>query len=73
MADAVSLTFDGRAFINGRRVESSDGEAFDCVSPVDGRVLTQVARCGAADVDAAVAAARAASEGGDGAFVQSRY
>jgi len=52
--------FDGRAVINGQRVASVTGQSFDCISPVDGRVLTAVARCGQADVDAAVAAARAA-------------
>jgi gamma-glutamyl-gamma-aminobutyraldehyde dehydrogenase/4-guanidinobutyraldehyde dehydrogenase/NAD-dependent aldehyde dehydrogenase len=57
-----NLTFDGRALINGRRVNAASAQVFDCVSPVDGRVLTQVARCGAADVDLAVAAARAAFE-----------
>ena len=57
-----NLTFDGRALINGRRVQAASAQVFDCISPVDGRVLTQVARCGAADVDLAVAAARAAFE-----------
>ena len=52
--------FDGRALIGGQRVAARDGQTFDCISPVDGRVLAQVARCGAADIDAAVAAARAA-------------
>jgi gamma-glutamyl-gamma-aminobutyraldehyde dehydrogenase/4-guanidinobutyraldehyde dehydrogenase/NAD-dependent aldehyde dehydrogenase len=56
----VSPTFDGRAFINGERVAARDGQTFDCLSPVDGRLLTTVARCGPADIDAAVAAARAA-------------
>ena len=50
--------FDGRALIGGQRVAARDGQTFDCISPVDGRVLAQVARCGAADIDAAVAAAR---------------
>ena len=54
------LTLDGRAFINGQRVAAADGQTFDKTSPVDGRWLAAVARCGAADVDAAVAAARAA-------------
>lgn len=54
--------FDGRALIDGRRVDAADGQTFDCVSPVDGRVLTTVARGGAADIDAAVAAARRAFE-----------
>lgn len=56
------LEFDGRALINGRRVPAMSGEGFECISPVDGRVLTMVARCGEADVDAAVAAARVAFE-----------
>ena len=55
-------TFDGRAFINGQRVGALDGQLFDSVSPVDGRLLTQVARCGQADIDKAVASARAAFE-----------
>ena len=58
--DLVLPTFDGRAFINGQRTAALDGQTFDCLSPVDGRLLTQVARCGAADIDAAVAAARSA-------------
>ena len=52
--------YDGRALINGARVHAHDGQTFDCISPVDGRLLTTVARCGQADVDAAVAAGRAA-------------
>lgn len=55
-------TYDGRALIDGERVQSHDGQTFDCISPVDGRVLTQVARCGQLDVDAAVVAGRAAFE-----------
>jgi acyl-CoA reductase-like NAD-dependent aldehyde dehydrogenase len=58
----TSMKFDGRALINGKRVGAADGQVFDSVSPVDGKVLTQVARCGAADIDAAVAAARTAFE-----------
>ncbi len=62
MSDTTIPSFDGRALINGERVAARDGQLFDCISPVDGRVLTQVARCGQADIDAAVAAARAAFE-----------
>ncbi len=58
----TSMKFDGRALINGKRVGAADGQVFDSVSPVDGKVLTQVARCGAVDIDAAVAAARTAFE-----------
>jgi gamma-glutamyl-gamma-aminobutyraldehyde dehydrogenase/4-guanidinobutyraldehyde dehydrogenase/NAD-dependent aldehyde dehydrogenase len=54
--------FDGRAFVNGKRTGALSGQTFDCISPVDGRLLTQVARCAQADVDAAVQAARDAFE-----------
>ena len=54
--------YDGRALINGTRTHAKDGQTFDCISPVDGRLLTIVARCGQADVDAAVVAGRAAFE-----------
>ena len=54
--------YDGRALINGERRQAQDEQVFDCNSPVDGRLLATVARCGQADVDAAVASARAAFE-----------
>jgi len=59
---AAALRPDGRALINGQRRAAQSGATFSCVSPVDGRVLTEVARCGQADVDDAVASARAAFE-----------
>ncbi|NMM29374.1 MAG: aldehyde dehydrogenase [Glaciimonas sp.] len=59
-AQAAAMQFDGRAFINGRRVAAQSGATFECLSPVDGRKLVDAARCDAADVDAAVLAARAA-------------
>ncbi|WP_298217451.1 aldehyde dehydrogenase [Halothiobacillus sp.] len=61
-ARAAALTMDGRAWINGQRVDAVDGSTFECLSPVDGRKLADVARCKAADVDRAVAAAREAFE-----------
>lgn len=63
-ARAAQQGYDGRAFIGGRRVAAADGATFDCVSPLNGRVLTAVARCREADVDAAVASARAAFDDG---------
>ena len=54
--------YDGRALINGERKHAQDEQVFECKSPVDGRLLTQVARCGQADVDLAVASARASFE-----------
>jgi len=59
-ARADQLHCDGRALIAGVRTASASGETFEKRSPVDGRVLAQVARARAADVDAAVASARAA-------------
>ena len=61
---AARLAVDGRALIAGERVEARDGRSFDNVSPIDGRILGRVARGAAADIDAAVAAARAAFEDG---------
>ncbi|MFC5431446.1 aldehyde dehydrogenase [Paraburkholderia denitrificans] len=57
---AATLSIEGRAFIDGAYRDAYSGRTFDCVSPIDARVLTSVADCGAADVDAAVAAARRA-------------
>jgi gamma-glutamyl-gamma-aminobutyraldehyde dehydrogenase/4-guanidinobutyraldehyde dehydrogenase/NAD-dependent aldehyde dehydrogenase len=59
---ASILQIDGRAFIGGERADARSGQRFDCISPIDGRKLAEVARCGEADVDAAVASARAAFE-----------
>jgi acyl-CoA reductase-like NAD-dependent aldehyde dehydrogenase len=55
---------EGRAFISGRAVPALDGGVFDDVSPIDGQVVCQVARCRAEDVDVAVKAARASFESG---------
>ena len=57
---AKTLKIDGRAFINGKRVNAADGANFECFSPIDNRKLTDVASGKAADIDLAVAAARAA-------------
>ncbi len=59
---ASAVKIDGRALINGQRVWARSERQFDDVSPVDGRNLGPVARCDSADVNAAVAAARAAFE-----------
>ncbi|WP_179401035.1 aldehyde dehydrogenase [Burkholderia guangdongensis] len=61
-AKAATLTVDGRAFIDGALRDAQSGRTFSCASPIDGRILAEVADCGAADVDAAVAAARRAFE-----------
>jgi len=61
---AAPLRPEGRALINGRLVAARGGRLFEKKSPIDGRVIAQVARCGQEDVDAAVAAARTAFEAG---------
>ncbi len=61
---AAALKIEGRAFINGRHVAARSGRSFDDVSPIDGKVIGQIARCDFVDIDAAVAAARAAFDSG---------
>ena len=57
---AKTLKIDGRAFINGKRVNAADSATFECFSPIDNRKLTVVASCKSADIDLAVTAARGA-------------
>ncbi|NIY62265.1 aldehyde dehydrogenase [Streptomyces malaysiensis] len=51
-------------FIDGKIVSSLTNETFDSVNPATGQVIASVAACGQADVDAAVASARAAFDSG---------
>ena len=62
LADGLDLRT--RAVIDGRFVDAADGRTFDCISPIDGRVLAQVARGGSEDIARAVAAARRSFEAG---------
>lgn len=48
--------------IDGQAVAASDGAVMDVLSPIDGRVLTSVAKGTAQDMTAAIASARAAFE-----------
>jgi gamma-glutamyl-gamma-aminobutyraldehyde dehydrogenase len=50
--------------IDGKSVAASDGATLDVLSPIDGSVLTQIARGTAADMEAAIASARASFEDG---------
>jgi 4-guanidinobutyraldehyde dehydrogenase/NAD-dependent aldehyde dehydrogenase len=63
-ARARALAINGNAFIGGRYVPAASGATFDCVSPIDGRLLAPVASTDAADVDLAVATARRAFDSG---------
>jgi gamma-glutamyl-gamma-aminobutyraldehyde dehydrogenase len=64
MTDALPVTVQTRAYIDGAFVDATDGETFDNLNPATGQVLNTVAACGAADVDAAVRAARRAFDEG---------
>jgi gamma-glutamyl-gamma-aminobutyraldehyde dehydrogenase len=64
LARAASLKIEGRAFIDGAYVAATDGATFAKVSPIDGKVIAQVADCGEADIDKAVKSARKAFESG---------
>jgi 4-guanidinobutyraldehyde dehydrogenase / NAD-dependent aldehyde dehydrogenase len=62
---ADRIEFRTQALIDGEHRDAVDGETFECVSPIDGRVLGEVASCGGRDVDAAVRGARSAFESGE--------
>ena len=50
--------------IEGAHVPASDGATMDILSPINGTVLTTMAKGTKADMDAAIASARAAFEDG---------
>src|SRR5690349_701595 len=49
-------------YVNGRWIVPTGGEYFESINPATGKTITQIAQAGAADVDAAVSAARTAYE-----------
>ena len=53
-----------KLLINGKWVDAASGKTFPTINPSTGEVITHVAEADAADVDKAVAAARAAFEKG---------
>ncbi|WP_150815416.1 aldehyde dehydrogenase family protein, partial [Pseudomonas fluorescens] len=61
---ARDLKIEGRAYINGEYTDAVSGETFECVSPVDGRLLGKIASCDAADAQRAVENARATFNSG---------
>ena len=61
---ASNLKFEGRAFINGKYVNSIDGETFETINPATGEVLCTVAKCNSKDVDLAVKSSRKSFESG---------
>jgi gamma-glutamyl-gamma-aminobutyraldehyde dehydrogenase len=63
-ARAATLAIEGRAWIDGAYCAAQDAQTYACTSPIDGRMLAEIAHCRAADVDRAVKAARGAFERG---------
>ena len=61
---AQQLKIEGRAFINGEYTDAVSNETFECLSPVDGRLLGKVASCDSADAQRAVEVARKTFESG---------
>lgn len=61
---AKNLKIEGRALIHGELRDAVSAATFECVSPVDGRLLGLVASCDVADAELAVADARATFESG---------
>ena len=54
----------GKLFIGGQWVDAASGETRETINPATGETIAQLASAGAADVDAAVKAARTALEDG---------
>jgi 4-guanidinobutyraldehyde dehydrogenase/NAD-dependent aldehyde dehydrogenase len=61
---ARDLKIEGRAYINGEYTDAVSAETFECISPVDGRLLGKIASCDAADAQRAVENARATFNSG---------
>jgi len=61
---AKALSFETRAFIDGKYVAAASGKTFATVNPATGCELAQVAACAAEDVERATAAARRVFEAG---------
>jgi len=61
---AKTLTIETRAFVHGEYRAAASGATFECISPVDGRLLGLVASCDQADADLAVKDARATFDSG---------
>ena len=64
MAVAALPTFRTKAFIDGQFKDAASGETFVTENPATGRPIATIASGGAADIDAAVAAARRAFDDG---------
>ena len=61
---ASELEIRTRAFVDGDWIDAADGATFPCINPASGESIAQIASGGAAEIDRAVAAARAAFDDG---------
>merc|ERR1711965_1155949 len=59
-----NLDFRTQAFIGGNYVDSTSGKTFESISPVDGKIITNIAECDVEDINKAVIAAREVFEKG---------
>ncbi|PKM14697.1 MAG: aldehyde dehydrogenase PuuC [Gammaproteobacteria bacterium HGW-Gammaproteobacteria-2] len=64
LARAAALSIRSQAFIDGNYMDAASGQTFDCISPIDGRVIAAIAQCEAEDVERAVRASRRAFDDG---------
>lgn len=71
-AKAHNLSVDVRPWIGGRRIDASATEQFASLNPANGARLADLPACGAAEIDAAVCAARTAFEQGSWATLSPR-
>jgi gamma-glutamyl-gamma-aminobutyraldehyde dehydrogenase len=63
----TNTTLDGihrQAYIDGQFTDASDAATFETLNPATGKAIANIAACGPADVDRAVASARTAFESG---------
>ncbi|GHF26139.1 aldehyde dehydrogenase [Kordiimonas sediminis] len=61
---AANATIRTQAYIGGEWVDAVSGETFDTINPASGEVIAKVASCDVADVNKAVANARATFDSG---------
>ncbi|MBB4640594.1 aldehyde dehydrogenase [Rhizorhapis suberifaciens] len=69
LPQGINLRHPDRIFVGGEWAESSTGRRIDVISPNSETMVAQVSEAGAADMDAAVAAARTAFDGGPWPFM----
>jgi gamma-glutamyl-gamma-aminobutyraldehyde dehydrogenase len=61
---AGALKLPSQPFIDGGYRAAIDGKPFTSINPATGETLAEIEGCGVADVDAAVAAAKASFDAG---------